>query len=211
MAPQLHLSMGPVCPLQRAKSLLRVMVCSEVCCYTVVVAFLIPETGPDRRAIMTHAEQIFRSAAELALRRGDGTFSRLDCRELLNLDAYTWTASYSPAFQGMREDQPGGAPPVTRRYRNVFRRIRRGEYTLTEVGRELANELLATIDHDFAAVAPPDIAGGLPVIHLVAVAALALDDDQPRGIPAELDDLAALHRPIRPDRPHEHQHPRRRE
>jgi hypothetical protein len=49
--------------------------------------------------------------------------------------------SYTAIFQGMREDQPGGAPQVPKQFKGVFRRIQHGRFTLTEVGRRRAREL----------------------------------------------------------------------
>lgn len=93
---------------------------------------------------MTQAEQIFRSAAASMLLQGTGTVRRIDCRHLLQVDEEQWNSSYNPTFQGMREDQPGGAPVVAQRYRNVFRQVSHGEHTLTAYGRQLAMELLGS-------------------------------------------------------------------
>jgi len=41
----------------------------------------------------------------------------------------------------MRVDQPGGAPSCAEHFRNVFMRVRRGVYILTEHGTELVEEI----------------------------------------------------------------------
>jgi hypothetical protein len=80
----------------------------------------------------THAAQILRAA--LALNKaGHRTFTRKDIREYLQLSPKEWQNGYTAIFQGMREDHPGGAAPqVGQDYRDVFYRVDRGLYRLTE-------------------------------------------------------------------------------
>jgi hypothetical protein len=82
---------------------------------------------------MTHAEMILSAVNEFR-KQGVFSFSREDIRSSRGINSEDWLASYSPVFQGMRVDQPGGAPAVGERFRNVFRRVRRGVYVLTDYG-----------------------------------------------------------------------------
>jgi hypothetical protein len=41
----------------------------------------------------------------------------------------------------MRADQPGGAPNVGQKYKNVFRQVSHGRHTLTEYGQRLAAQI----------------------------------------------------------------------
>jgi len=88
---------------------------------------------------MTHAQKIFSAVNEFQ-RQGKSSFTREDIRDSLGINSEEWAASYSPVFQGMRVDQPGGAPAVGEQFRNVFKRIKRGVYILTEHGRALIEE-----------------------------------------------------------------------
>lgn len=92
---------------------------------------------------MIHAEQIIRAAGALVYREDKRVFTREEIRERIGVDREEWNASYSPTFQAMRIDQPGGAPPIGDRWRGVFRRVEHGRYVLTERGRELWQELEA--------------------------------------------------------------------
>jgi hypothetical protein len=83
---------------------------------------------------MTHAEQIFRAVANLLGHNASAIFTREMVRRNLNLDSHTWMGSYTAIFQGMRDDQPGGAPDVPPQFRNVFSRISHGKYRLTPNG-----------------------------------------------------------------------------
>ncbi len=89
---------------------------------------------------MAHSEEIMRAVAELVRQTGRITFSREEIRQRIGVPREEWDASYSPTFQGMRIDQPGGAPQVGERFRNVFRQVRHGEHSLTEYGKQLLNE-----------------------------------------------------------------------
>jgi len=88
-----------------------------------------------RKDVRTHAEEIMWAVATI-LKIKD-TFSRKEIRDQIGIENKRWMKGYSSIFQGMRKDQPGGAPNVGRKYRNVFRRIKRGIYTLTDYGKEL--------------------------------------------------------------------------
>jgi hypothetical protein len=88
----------------------------------------------------THAEQIMRAAAALVVQEGKEIFTRADIRDRVGVDRDTWISSYTPIFQGMRADQPGGAPPVGARYKGVFRKVEHGKHTLTPYGRELLRD-----------------------------------------------------------------------
>ena len=89
---------------------------------------------------ITHAEMILRAISEFR-KQGIITFSRDEIRTSLGINSEDWSASFNPIIQGMRVDQPGGAPPVKERYQNVFSRIRRGVYKLTDYGVTLVDEL----------------------------------------------------------------------
>ena len=91
---------------------------------------------------MTHAEMILYAVKNFH-NQGISVFSREDIRSSLGINSEDWTASFSPVFQGMRNDQPGGAPPVKERFRNVFKRIRRGKYMLTDYGATAVEETLS--------------------------------------------------------------------
>lgn len=86
----------------------------------------------------THAAQIFRAAVALAGHEYGKTFSRMSVRDSLRLTNREWQAGYTAIFQGMRDDHPGGAPPVSEEYSFVFHRTGQGVYELSEKGRSLA-------------------------------------------------------------------------
>jgi predicted RNase H-like HicB family nuclease len=93
-----------------------------------------------RRFPMSHAEQILRAAAALVA-RGKREFSRKEVRDEIGLSHADWQSGYMAIFQGMRDDEPGGAPSVGKRFRNVFHRVERGRYVLTKVGEDRVREL----------------------------------------------------------------------
>jgi hypothetical protein len=37
-------------------------------------------------------------------------------------------------FQAMRDDHPGGAPAINKKYRGIFHRVAPGRYVLSEYG-----------------------------------------------------------------------------
>jgi hypothetical protein len=92
---------------------------------------------------MTNAEKIMRAVATLA-KRGQKVFSRNDVRMEIGINHHEWLYGYTAIFQGMREDQPGGAPLVNEQFSEVFRRIGHGRYVLTSKGESL----LKKYDHD---------------------------------------------------------------
>lgn len=85
----------------------------------------------------SHAEKIMAAVARITAPDGQKNFSRSDIRLEAGIDPKTWTASFGPIFQGMRADQPGGAPMVADKFRNVFCRLSRDRHSLTDYGREL--------------------------------------------------------------------------
>ncbi len=87
----------------------------------------------------THADQIMRAVATV-IAEGVDIFTRADIRDRAGVDSDQWNGSYSPIFQGMRIDHPGGAPQVGTRFKGVFRRVDRGHYTLTPHGQELLQD-----------------------------------------------------------------------
>lgn len=86
----------------------------------------------------THAAQIFQAAAKLAGGDGKKPFSRLSVRDHLGLSNREWQGGYTAIFQGMRDDHPGGAPPVGRDFSGVFHRTGQGTYELSDKGKRLA-------------------------------------------------------------------------
>lgn len=93
-----------------------------------------------RKNYMTHAEMILSAVNEIR-KQGKSSFTREDIRATLGINSEEWSASFNPVIQGMRVDQPGGAPSVAERFRNVFKRIRRGVYILTEHGTALVEDM----------------------------------------------------------------------
>ncbi|MBA3867676.1 MAG: hypothetical protein H0X30_00830 [Anaerolineae bacterium] len=87
-------------------------------------------------------EHIMQGVAALVLQEGREVFTRAEIRKHLSIEEGKWNASYNPTFQGMRLDQPGGAPNVNQRFRNVFRQVKHGEHTLTEYGKQLIQEFI---------------------------------------------------------------------
>lgn len=85
-------------------------------------------TGVGRMSI---AGEILAAARELAGPNDTGSFTRKMIRDRLGVDKKPWDSSYSPIFQGMRDDHPGRAPNPGSAYSGVFHRIGRGEYRLT--------------------------------------------------------------------------------
>jgi hypothetical protein len=89
---------------------------------------------------MTIPEQIMQAVAVLVRQQNKRVFTREEIRDQIGVDREIWNASYSPTFQGMRADQPGGAPSVGERYKNVFRQVEHGKHTLTVYGKDLLKE-----------------------------------------------------------------------
>jgi hypothetical protein len=85
----------------------------------------------------TMAEKILSAALRLAGPKGKNEFSREEIRKEVGVAAHPWKQSYSPTFQGMRADQPGHAPLVAAKFRNVFEQVEWGQHRLTGYGRSL--------------------------------------------------------------------------
>jgi len=88
---------------------------------------------------MTHAEEIARAVASL-IKKKKIPFARMDIRDELGLSPKGWLYGYTAIFQGMRVDQPGGAPDVGLKFEGIFKRVSHGLYVLTEYGEELVEE-----------------------------------------------------------------------
>lgn len=86
---------------------------------------------------MAIPEEILEAVSILVKEKGLKTFRRLDIREQIGIDRHRWAFSYSPIFQAMRIDQPGGAPPIGEKYVGIFQQVKHGVHTLTEYGREM--------------------------------------------------------------------------
>ena len=87
---------------------------------------------------MTIAHDILQAVFTILGGDLEGAFTRAQARTHLAVPQRTWNRSYDPIFQGMRADQPGGAPSPGK-YRGAFRRVDRGRFVLTEVGREFVS------------------------------------------------------------------------
>ena len=72
---------------------------------------------------MTHAEEIMRAVAAIVNQDDRVVFTRQQIREQIGIDQDTWMSGYTAIFQGMRADQPGGAPNVESKLKGVFRRV----------------------------------------------------------------------------------------
>lgn len=90
---------------------------------------------------ITHAQQIFAAVATLVGKRPSAAFTRDEVRRQAAVSRREWDASYSPVFQGMRVDQPGGAPNVPARFRGVFQQVSHGKHQLSEKGQRVLREL----------------------------------------------------------------------
>lgn len=90
---------------------------------------------------MTHAEEIVGAVAILTKHKGQRTFTRRQVRDQAGVSPEKWNSSYNPTFQGMREDDPGGAPRPAARLQGVFRRVGYGVYELTGRGRAVVGAL----------------------------------------------------------------------
>jgi hypothetical protein len=81
-----------------------------------------------------------RAVAVLVYTENKGIFTRDEIRIQIGVDRDEWMAGYTSIFQGMRSDQPGGAPPIGKRFRGVFRQVERGKYSLSDYGWNLLEE-----------------------------------------------------------------------
>jgi len=91
------------------------------------------DASPD----LTHAEKILVAVNRLVFLQGITEFSRDDIRRALGLNMEDWMSGYTSIFQAMREDEPGGAPPIDKKYRGVFRQVKHGVHALTPYGNTL--------------------------------------------------------------------------
>lgn len=94
----------------------------------------------------TISERILEAVSYHFGSRLDATFSREVIRKEIEIDKSIWNRSYNPIFQAMRADEPGGAPSIGKRYKNIFRQIHRGNYCLTDYGKILALEYNKIVD-----------------------------------------------------------------
>ena len=86
---------------------------------------------------MTTAEEILQAVSVLIKEKGMKTFSRLDIKRQIGADKRRWENNYSPTFQGMRVDNPGGARNVSKKFQGIFQQVKYGVHTLTEYGKEV--------------------------------------------------------------------------
>lgn len=110
----------------------------EVPNYTSVYNAELAASSPTARE-GTIADTIMRAVKDL-MRSGNTTFTRVAIRDQANISNDRWVASFNPILQGMRADQPGGAPTAGSRYMGVFQRVARGYYQLTDYGQQLIKE-----------------------------------------------------------------------
>ncbi len=89
---------------------------------------------------MTHAEEIMRAVTTLVRQEGKTIFTREEIRQQIGVSRDEWMSGYTSIFQGMRTDQPGGAPKVGARFTGVFRQVEHGKHTLTDYGWRLLQE-----------------------------------------------------------------------
>jgi hypothetical protein len=89
---------------------------------------------------MINAERILKSVTKLVKDEGKTIFTREEVYENIDPELFS-RGSYDPVFQGMRIDQPGGAPTPREEYRNVFEQVSHSKYRLTTYGQRLIDEL----------------------------------------------------------------------
>jgi hypothetical protein len=82
-----------------------------------------------------------KAVAVLVELEGRPVFTRDQVRKRIGVTRDRWMGGYTSIFQAMREDQPGGAPPIHPKWKGVFRRVGHGQYVLTSRGRQLIREL----------------------------------------------------------------------
>lgn len=90
---------------------------------------------------MIIAEQIAVAVATLVGQDGKRVFTREEVRHQAGISHEVWKASYSPIFQGMRVDHPGGAPKVATKFQGVFQQVACGKHMLTGYGCMLLREV----------------------------------------------------------------------
>jgi hypothetical protein len=134
----------------------------------------VPTTARDSLPQMmreTIPVKIMRAVAILVLQEGKKEFSREEIPQKIGVEREEWDASYSPTFQGMRVDQPGGAPNVGAKFKGVFRQIRHGVHTLTDDGNRLLAEFKA---HDL----PSAVEQATAKVRAEATSVLEFDNDE---------------------------------
>jgi hypothetical protein len=90
--------------------------------------------------MMTISEKIMQAVSILVFQEGKTQFTREEIRQKIEgVERKEWVSSYSPIFQGMRKDQPGGAPTVAAKFKGVFQRVEHGTHKLTDHGNRLLN------------------------------------------------------------------------
>ncbi len=102
---------------------------------------LVVEGQPSKPFIkaVTHTDQIMAAVKQITA-TGRMAFTRQLVRDEIGLKGADRNASYGPTFQAMRDDHPGGAPPIGMRFRGVFHRESHGMYHLTKYGYQLLRE-----------------------------------------------------------------------
>lgn len=90
--------------------------------------------------VMTISARILKSIAKLVIDEGKTTFTRAEVYKNINSQVF-YRPSYDPIFQGMRIDQPGGAPKVSEKHQNTLERVAHGKYKLTPYGQQLIEKI----------------------------------------------------------------------
>jgi len=90
---------------------------------------------------LTHAEKILVAANRIVFIEGKREFSRDDIRRGLGISMEEWMSAYASSFQAMCVDEPGGAPPIGKKYRDVFRMVRPEVHTLTAHGCKVVQKI----------------------------------------------------------------------
>jgi|GEM_PF-1503521 len=94
----------------------------------------------EKRFNMTNAERILQAVKHIVRNEGREIFTRAEVYKQITISDFS-RPSYDPVFQGMRIDQPGGAPTQREEYRNVFEQVSHGNYRLTSYGQELIDTI----------------------------------------------------------------------
>jgi Flp pilus assembly protein TadD len=90
---------------------------------------------------LTHIEKMLIGVHRTVFLEGRSQFSTDCIRRALGLSVEEWRSGYAAIFQAMREDDSGGAPQLSTKYRGVFRQVRRNVYTLTPYGHQLVVQI----------------------------------------------------------------------
>lgn len=108
---------------------------------------------------MTIAEQIMVAVRRVVGANTQAEFTRYMLRREIGVGSEIWKASFDPTFQGMRADQPGGAPVQAAKHIGMFRRVRHGVYVLTAAGQQLIGARTSATHPGAASPAAPGAAG----------------------------------------------------